>query len=154
MTCRRARKLILELDADEQPPEHLGEHLGSCARCRDLRARLVHVERNARLTPTTAPDPALTSRIMHAVRTQAHRPGEWAGTPVRLRGWAAGGTVIVASMVAVQFSEVVDWLQRALGPVIDVALGVMLGLALTIYVLVLVGSNLESVRRLLRPPKQ
>ena len=180
MTCRSARELIMRLDADEQPPAPLRGHLESCPSCSALYAALVRTRERARIRtwdspdqagPRDAPEPALTARIMAAVREEAAAPagdtaalaaaqaaaqaaGSEAAHPLRLRGWAAGGVLIMAGLVVVQFSSVVDWLRGSLGSVIDVALGVMLGLALTIYILVLVGSNMESVRRALRmgPP--
>ena len=84
---------------------------------------------------------------MAAVRSEATST---AASPLRLPGWTAGGALIVASLVAIHFSKVVTYLRTTLGNVIDVALGLMLGLALTIYICLLVWSNLAAVRRALR----
>ena len=109
-----------------------------------------------------APDPNLTSRIMDAVREESMPSSPHANAPalteempegpgkLQLRGWTAGGLVILASLVLIQYSEVVEWLRTYLGPSIDVSLGIILGLGLTIYICVLVGSNLRAVQRLLR----
>jgi hypothetical protein len=68
---------------------------------------------------------------------------------VRLRGWTVGGAIILASLVLIQFSKVVAWLGESMGAVVDVALGIMLGIALTIYICMLVWSNPEAIRRFL-----
>jgi hypothetical protein len=169
MTCARARTQIAGLDARESPSRALRRHIDRCADCRRVYERLRDLEAAARTpiegatSPVSALDAAFTARVMDAVRrTRNPEPAvETAAEPeaatkavaepaVGLRGWTAGGAVILAGLVVIQFSDVVDWLRGSIGPVIDVALATMLGVALTIYILMLVGSNLIAVRRALR----
>jgi predicted anti-sigma-YlaC factor YlaD len=152
LTCRNARRAIIGSESHEGLDRELDEHLARCPDCRAIHERLTAVAANARI-PDAPADRALTSRIMTAVRSEA----SFAAAPevrlrlVRLPGWTAGGAVILASLVLVQFSDVVSWLSAELGSVVDVALGVMLGIALTAYIMLLVGSNLQAVRRIIRP---
>lgn len=151
MTCTAAREQIVELEAGREPSPELARHLEACEGCRRLFDRLRRLEA---ATPVVGPPvpraaDAFTARVMRAVHEARAEPK--ASSPaVGLRGWTAGSLVIVASLVAIQFSDVVDWLRGSLGPVIDVAIATMLGLALTAYLLLLVGSNLTTVRRALR----
>lgn len=162
MTCARARDLIVELDARQAPGDELAGHLSACAACRAFYARLRRLEANAGLdtdarshaAEEAARDPAeFTARVMRAVAAETETSptpaSEPAPRPVGLRGWTVGGTLILAGLVAIEFSDVVEWLRGAFGSVIDVALGTMLGAALTIYILLLVGFNLRAVRRFL-----
>ena len=177
MNCRHAVERIARLEADETPNADLLRHLNYCADCRGVYHRLAAIARKSPLAGHASPH--LTDRIMQTVRAEGARDlgievsGRWtrddsytpAGaefpgnaareTPspeqrIRLPGWTAGGVVILASLVLIQFSKVVAYLRDTLGSVIDVSLGIMLGLALTIYICVLVGSNLRAVQRLLR----
>jgi len=163
MTCTRARGQILELDAREAPGEELAGHLSACAACHAFYARLRRLEASTGIashdvpgtTPATGEEPAeFTARVMRAVTAEAEisrtPASASASRPVGLRGWAVGGTLILAGLVAIEFSDVVHWLRGAFGSVIDVALSTMLGVALTIYILLLVGLNLRAVRRFLR----
>lgn len=167
MTCERARELIVDLDARAEPGPELARHLSGCAACRSLRDRLRRVEASSTLTSETTADAAhglpptsrdLTDRIMHAVTAEAADRGRVspasapASRPVGLRGWTVGGALILAGLVSIEFSDVVEWLRDAFGSVIDVALSTMLGIALTVYIMLLVGLNLRAVRRALRLP--
>lgn len=160
MTCARAREQIVRLDHRETPPAQLAQHIAICSGCRLDYERLQVVEAAARVgvdlaregAPPAGSSPAgsaFTARVMRAVHESKAQP-EPARSTVGIPGWTAGGAVLIASLVAVQFSQVVEWLGESLGPVLDVALATILGLALTIYILILVGSNLRAMRRALR----
>ena len=100
-------------------------------------------------------DPFLTARIMEAVRVEAARQLQ---DPVpdmprriaRLPGWTMAGAIILSSLVLIHFSKVVAYLRDSMGNTIDVSLGIILGIVLTIYISLLVGSNLPKVQRILR----
>lgn len=172
MTCARARELIVKLDAHEAPGPRLAHHLDDCEACSKLYDRLQRVETSAALGPEASPPTTgeplptstdFTARVMRAVSAEsraarspacadAPAPAEPPDQrPVGLRGWTVGATIILAGVVAIEFSDAVAWLRCEFGSVIDVALGTMLGVALTVYILLLVGSNLRAVLRLLRP---
>lgn len=167
MRCATARKEIAGLEASRRPGSELARHLAGCAECRRVYERLRRLEAVVRSSGGVAyesgaeAEAAFTVRVMAAVHEAhaetdvaalrvGHSETEPSSPTVSLRGWTAGGAAIIASLVLIQFSDVVDWLRGSLGPVIDVALATMLGLALTIYLLILVGSNLKAVRRALR----
>lgn len=173
MTCATALESMVTLDRGERPGTELQEHLNSCAACRAVYQRLVAIETVVQVTPTPhggelrsareaatadASEEALTARIMALVRAEAARgagavgAAESSAEPARIRlpGWTAGGLIIIASLVLLPFSRVFAWLRSSMGAGLDVAIGTMLGLALTIYIMLLVGSNLPAVRRILR----
>lgn len=154
MTCERARAQILELDARSAPTGELAAHIRSCGACRAFLARMQRVEAAAGLGIEAPGRADFTARVMEAVTAEAaasRAPAiEQTSRPIGLRGWTAGGTLILAGLVAIEFSDVVTWLRGAFGSVIDVALSTMLGVALTIYIMLLVGLNLRAVRRFLR----
>ena len=165
MTCTKARTQIIDLDAHEAPSPALAAHIAACPECRRVYEGLRNLETAARIPSATSvadataiagaigagatPGSPFTAKVMSAVRRSRPEP-EGAKPIVSLRGWTAGGAILFASLVAVQFSPVVDWLRDAFGNVIDVALATILGVALTVYLLLLVGSNLTAVRRALR----
>ncbi|MFW5685553.1 MAG: hypothetical protein ACOC0O_02770, partial [Spirochaetota bacterium] len=92
---------------------------------------------------------ALTERIMAAVREES-LAAQTSDQRMHLPGWSVGGAVILTGLVLLQFSRVASWLSQSIGSIVDVALGIMFGIALTIYICMLVWSNLEEVRRVLR----
>ena len=163
MNCTHAREHIADLDRSGAPGPELAAHLRDCPACRAVAERLQAIDVALRetlgATPRTMagavkqqPDPAaarFTARVMAAVvgEQDASAP---AGHAPALGSWSAVGTIIVGGMVAIQFSAVVEWLRIEIGTVLDVALGTLFGVALTIYILFLVGSNMTSVQRLLR----
>lgn len=155
MTHEHARERVAELDRREQWPAELVAHIESCGECRAFVERLAAAEatlradeiaRAAALDSARGVDEmAATEAIMIAIRVNVL--GE---APARVPGWTAGFIVIVASLVLIQFSQVVEWLRGSIGTIVDVLISSMLGIVLTVYILVLVGMNLDSVRRIFR----
>jgi predicted anti-sigma-YlaC factor YlaD len=147
--CSEAVERIILLDRGEKPSAELVLHMQSCAACRSAYQGLSRLERRASLVAgEPRADDTLTRRVMVQIRDEAILQAE-EEHPVRLRGWTVGGAIILASLVLIQFSKVVAWLGESMGAVVDVALGIMLGIALTIYICMLVWSNPEAIRRFL-----
>ena len=161
MECRDAMDLMLSLDNAGAPPPDLAAHLRGCARCRAefgrLNAAVVALEiGHADSAATELTNTVLTERIMEAVRHDAAAvmTGDEALSeeerPELFRNWIIAGTLLVAGLFGLRFSDVMDWLRNSFGPTIDVAMSLILGVFLTGYICMLVGSNLRRVRRALR----
>ena len=155
MTCNEALNRLLSLDNGEQPDRETALHLTSCPGClaqaNRLRAALDSVlEPPAVASDPAASDAALTNAIMTAVRSlpAVTTPGRLHAMP--LRNWLFAGLLILGGTFGLQYSDSLDWLRVSFGPVIDLAIGLILGLVLTTYLCILVGSNLERVSRLFR----
>ncbi len=179
MTCEQAYDQITQLDRHETPSPALVRHIAECSACRSLFVKLTRLQSAARITSSHAPrvpvageitaipahngggartpehpvaaigQAAFTEQVMRAIHQAAASPHDL-DPKLSLGGWAVGGAVIIAGFVVVQFNKVVDWLRGFFGPGIDVALAMILGIALTVYLLMLVGSNLRAVRRVWR----
>lgn len=71
--------------------------------------------------------------------------------PMPLRNWLVAGVLIFGGILGLHYSESFEWLRLAFGEAIDLAMGLILGVFLTTYLCLLVGSNLKRVQRLFRP---
>ncbi len=160
MNCTHAREELAGLDRNEVPGPELTAHLRECPTCRELAERVRAVEATLRSShvgfgtmaanQTTEPEAArFTARVMAAVARDQESLMPSAQAPA-FGSWSAVGALIVGGLVVIQFSTVVEWLRIEIGSVIDVALGTLFGVALTIYIMFLVGSNLPSIQRLFR----
>ena len=163
MECRDVTEYLLTMDNEATLPAIVGQHLRSCPQCKqDFNALStavlsLHAERAA------AADTALTVRVMDTLRREAAGsavPGAeflFAGLaeenedpdeqPTTLRNWIIVGTILLASIFGLRFSDAMTWLSHFFGPAIDVAMSVILGVLLTAYICMLVGSNLRRVLR-------
>jgi hypothetical protein len=82
---------------------------------------------------------------MQAVRLESERP-----PPASLRTWFIAGTFILGGLLGLRFSDVMTWLRASFGPFLDVTVSVILGLCLTGYICILVGTNLQRLMKILR----
>jgi hypothetical protein len=151
---------IVELDNGEALPRAVADHLSHCARCRAEAERLSGVLDSMQhdaacggaysgVSPSSyGADLALTGRIMAAIVEEAS--GVAANQPTRLRSWIIVGALILVGVTGLRFSEVMTLLRQSVGPVIDVAMSVILGVFLTGYICMLVVSNMDRVLRIFR----
>lgn len=152
MNCADVQEVIIDSDNGQPLPEAVTEHLHSCAACRRFAATIAAASDSIRLPAALAANPELTARIMAAVRLEAESRlsrfmGNSAAQPVALKGWLIAGAVIIASLLLMQFSDIVRGLRASLGPAIDVAVSLALGIGLTAYICLLVVSNHAGISR-------
>lgn len=152
MTCRDALRELLALDSDQQPRQELAAHLARCERCRPEAVKLRIALASLRVAECESTDEELTGRIMTAIRAEPS-PREVAEPhePMPLRNWLVAGLLIFGGILGLHYSESFEWLRLAFGEAIDLAMGLILGIFLTTYLCVLVGSNLKRVQQLFRP---
>ena len=152
MDCRDVTEFILSMDNAEDLPMEVEQHLSRCPRCSREFHQLARAVGSLRIESVDLADPALTERVMRAVRSEA--PGADAvpadEQPTSLRNWIIVGTIILGGLLGLRFSDVMDWLRHSFGPAIDVAVSLILGLFLTGYICMLVASNLGRVLRVFR----
>ncbi len=152
MTCREALRELLALDSDQKPRQELAAHLARCERCRREEAKLRFAMMALRPPERRRTDDELTSRIMTAIRAEPSPHGvAEPHEPMPLRNWLVAGVLIFGGILGLHYSESFEWLRLAFGEAIDLAMGLILGVFLTTYLCLLVGSNLKRVQRLFRP---
>jgi hypothetical protein len=161
MECREVTEFMLDMDNEGALPPAVQQHLQSCATCRHGFETLSLAVHSLSAEPAGATDSDLTERVMQAVRSQApgvhavrfalpDDPLEPDEQPTPLRSWIIVGSILLVGLFGLRFSDVMNWLRHSFGPAIDVAMSVILGVFLTGYICLLVGSNLARVRRILR----
>ncbi len=152
MDCRDVTEFILSMDNSEDLPTEVEQHLCGCPRCSREFEQLARAVGSLRIESVDLADPALTERVMLAVRSET--PGVDAAPadeqPTSLRNWIIVGTIILGGLFGLRFSDVMNWLRHSFGPAIDVAMSLILGLFLTGYICMLVASNLGRVLRVFR----
>ena len=150
MTCHDALETMLALDNNEPPRPALVAHLAACDACSREWVRLQAATELLRLAETEEDDPALTSRIMESVRREPPPLGAISDPHLRMpfRRWLAAAALLLGGVLGLEYSESLDWLRVSFGSTIDLAMGLILGLFLTIFLCVLVGTNLKYVQRL------
>jgi len=146
MDCHEMSEQLLAAESLDHLSEEVENHLLDCPACRTRRDRLALALESLTLGLDEPADDMSTERIMGAIRREV----EEADHPTPFRSWIIAGTLIITGLLGLRFSEVMNWLRQAVGPGIDVAMSLILGLFLTGYICMLVGSNLRRVQRLFR----
>ena len=153
MTCDRAMDLfIVETDGEHIPFVHsvlLRFHLQRCQKCAAETMRL-HWALSLMKSDSLPKAPDLSDPIMAAVRmevaAQAVRAvDEDAAEPVSTRNWLVGGLVIFASLAVFPLGRTSDWLVRLLGSDLTFPIAVTLGIILTAYCALFIGSHLDEL---------
>lgn len=153
MECRQVIELVIDNDNHEELPAAVVDHMKTCEKCRrqaDLfQGTLLALQGSI----AASEDAALTQRIMDKVRKEAlsvKREAEEDLPPVRFRSWVVAGAVMLAGIFGLRFSNWMADLRSTVGPSVEIATGLVLGLLLTGYLCMLVVSNLDKVTRLFR----
>jgi hypothetical protein len=149
MECREVIEYLDCLDHEQELPTQVAAHLQHCPRCRREAALVSDALGVLRSSVDYDTLPGLTASVMRMVRENVGQAAA-ADPPTSLRNWIIIGAVIFAGVLGLRFSEVMTWLRGALGPAIDVAMSIFLGVFLTGYICMLVGSNMDRVLRIFR----
>jgi hypothetical protein len=97
MKCREAQSWLLTLRTDQSLPGAVQQHLGLCARCRELSARLTRLDESVRQLPLPPGNPAaragLWDRIEDSTLRQPIRPRR----PSRWLLWRQAALTVAAA---------------------------------------------------------
>jgi predicted anti-sigma-YlaC factor YlaD len=152
MTCKQ---VILFFDSHEGNtlPKEVAEHLAGCERCREEFERLREVLAVMQRMSELRADDDFTRRVMTVIRSEAEATANATRKerrPARLIVWIAAGVLLLVGMPGLRFSRWMVPLRSAFGPSVDLAMTLILGLALTGYLCLLVASNFEKISRFVR----
>jgi hypothetical protein len=152
--CEKFMQIFLELDNGEALPEGAAAHLETCARCAAEARGLEELMSSPRVWGNLAPGESLVSGVMaRIVKGQA----AWAAgkeffsenrRELSLRNWVGTGLFILLGMFLIPFSTILPELNRII-PGLRIALPLVLGLVITLYGALFIGSHLNVFRRLL-----
>lgn len=145
MRCETFLDRYDRLDAGERPGPALRAHLSACPACRariEREAAAITAYRTGKADPRL---PILEERVMAAIRLTP-RPRR----VVLLRDWIVAGLVIALSMALIPLGEEFDLVKEAFGPRYAMPLSLVLGLVLTVYIAVFIGSHLDEFGAMLR----
>jgi hypothetical protein len=153
MTCKRAMDLFMEKDEErfsslfDRVPMRL--HLLRCPRCgreAQLLEKTIHLMRTEFLPGS----PDLADAIMTAVQAEVAAAAAKAADAnveetMSFRNWVVGGFLIFASLAVSPFGVTFDWLVELLGPDLLLPISVTLGVVLTAYCALFIGSHLDEL---------
>ncbi|MBP7585981.1 MAG: hypothetical protein KBA61_18195 [Spirochaetes bacterium] len=141
MRCDTFIQRYTALDNLEKPGPMMRLHALRCDRCRAEASRM---DGAARLVRTMEPDllrDDLTTRIMAGIRFS----GTVYGRKVSIFNWVSAEILLLAALVLVQFSEPRIWLVNQLGRGFEMALSVSLGVLITLFSALLVGTHMKEL---------
>jgi len=132
------------LDSGEEPGLFLRLHLASCPACRARvaeQAAALEAIRAAAAGPLDAElEDAIEDRVMAAVHLLPRPRRE-----LHARDWAISGLVIFASLALVPFDANYGLLRDLVGESFTMPLCLVLGLVVTIYGAVFIGTHMEEL---------
>ena len=144
MKCKKRIENFMELDRGEAIPLTLRLHILFCKECRDeifsLRKAFDSVTGK---TPYKIPrdmSDLVMKRIEFIEIEYAHN--------VSNVKWLSGGIMIFAGLVLISFSEWAGWLGSYMHGYFEGPLYIVMGLGLTVYCSLFVGTHLEYLKKL------
>ncbi|HNR88708.1 MAG TPA: hypothetical protein PKM65_10245 [Spirochaetota bacterium] len=144
MNCDKAMRRYLETDNRAYVALAVKFHALRCARCR---AEIARLDREFRALLNQAPfdaPPDLADAVMHAARRSRIENATNVGTGK----WVAVGGAILSSIVLVPFSDSLIWLKDHFGGHFEVPFSIMLGVAISVYAALYIGTHLEQIKAL------
>lgn len=153
MTCDRAMDLFMEGNDGERVPfirSALARlHL---LRCRKCSAEVQRLNRALELMradflpkANDSIDPIMAAVRMEVAAQAARAVDEDAATPVSTRNWAVGGLFIFASLAVFPLGQASGWLVRLFGSDLTFPIALTLGVVLTAYCALFIGSHLDEL---------
>lgn len=167
MTCDRAMDLLMEETHGEPTPlmdsALLRLHLLHCERCaaeaKPLRAamdlmRTGFLPRTGILPQSPNLGDAIMAAVHREVAAQAARAVEEdSAEPVSFRNWVVGGILLFASLAVFPLGQASGWLVRLLGSDLTFPIALTLGIVLTAYCSLFIGSHLDELAERFRLPR-
>lgn len=149
MNCERWMQQYMGLDSGESLPLPLRIHTLFCARCRaEIRGMEMALLAMQRFAPPSPED--LSREIMSSVMRGVSEDGRI----VPLYNWVAGGILLLAGVILVRFGDSFIWLKERFGIDLELPLAIVLGVVLSVYAAVFVGTHIEELARRRRAPKK
>ncbi len=145
MNCERIQQLFLEMDNDSRIPLAVHVHAFFCARCRSDIALLAARFDSLREESPFPMDRDLCEQVMREVfRSDVSYEHE-----ISPAQWGVVGFVILISLFLIPFSHSFGWLRGHFGSGLEIPIGIVLGLAMTIFALAGVFSHMEFLKKLM-----
>ena len=145
MKCNSTIRSFLELDNYMALPFSIRLHMVFCKRCRD---EIYSLQNTFLMLRESAPFDILdnlSSLVMNSI---------YAGPVLYPKNvssakWLSVGLLIILSMFGITFSNSFHLLKDYFGLPLEIPLNIVMGLAITIYVALFIGSHLEETRKFL-----
>jgi hypothetical protein len=149
MNCHEVRDKLFEYQREEPLPflQHIQIefHLFHCGHCA---AELEKLERARDVIKTgffTVPPLQLEDRIMAAIEQEAQEEYIPAAAGVTFRGWVITGLIILISLATASLGMDFSKLAEALGSSFLLPIGITVGMVITGYGALFIGSHLEEL---------
>jgi hypothetical protein len=143
MKCEKAIASFLNQDDSRYPLFFVRLHIVFCAKCREEIKSLQKIFINARTDSPFIMSEDLSSPVICAIfkSDMVYKKDISSGK------WLVTGAVIFSSIFLVSYSDSFIWLRGQFGSVLEVPLYMVLGLAITSYAALFIGTHLEMMGR-------
>jgi hypothetical protein len=143
MNCDTVQKKFLEMDNGSRIPVAVQFHMLYCSRCRNIISALSRKFASLRSEAPFDMDRDLCEQIMLDVfRSDVQYEHNVSGLQ-----WGVVGTIILVSMFLIPFSHSFGFLRHYFGRGLEIPVSIVLGLALSIYALAGIFSNLDQLKK-------
>jgi hypothetical protein len=149
MNCHDVMDKLFEYHREEPIPflQHIQIefHLFHCAHCAEELEKLEQARDVIKTSFFAAPPPQLEDRIMAEIEQEAQEEYIPAAAGVTFRGWVITGLVIFISLATASLGMDFSRLAEALGSSFLLPVGITVGMVITGYGALFIGSHLEEL---------
>jgi hypothetical protein len=143
MKCKKIIDSFLNQDDSRYPVFLIRLHIAFCSRCRKEIRTLQKIFVKARTSSPFEMPGDMSGPVMRAIINSdvVYKKDISSGK------WLFTGVVIFASIFLVSYSNSFIWLKSHFGSVLEVPLYMVLGLAITFYAALFIGTHIEMMRK-------
>ncbi len=145
MKCNRIVERFLERDYNDSIPLSIRLHLFVCHRCRREIFELRSLFKSLRDTAPFDMEVDLSDLVMYRIRESEINYGNTI-SPIK---WLLVGSVILASIFLIPFSDSHLWLKVHFGRDLLIPLNIVMGLVISIYSVFVIGAHIDRLKTLM-----
>ena len=146
MNCNSTIENFLKLDNTKALPFLMRMHMPFCPKCREEIRYMQTVFQSLKKSTPFEMQKDLNDVVMQGIRISNNNIYDTSISPFR---WLTTGLLIFVGIFFISFSESHIWLQGHFGPSLDLPLYIVLGMIISIYFLIFVGTHLNGMRKTL-----
>jgi hypothetical protein len=145
MKCELVMKEYLQFDDYKLLPVMVKLHLLCCKKCRLEISSLENALDDIRSTDYYNMNKDMSDNIMHVIKSSRI---PYVGN-VPMFNWVSVGIVLISSLILVQFSDALRWLENQFGSNLEVPLNLALGLVISLYLIIFIGIHIEKIKNIM-----
>lgn len=146
MKCNEAMQIFLQMDNRDSLPFLVRAHMWRCRKCKEE----IDALQQSYISLLDAAPYELSRDLSGPIFDKIANQCPSYRREMSYARWLVAGFILIASRFAVTFSDTLVELQGYYGGRLDIPLNIVLGLVMSIYAALFIGTHIEELKKLVR----